>query len=243
MAGPVLLLALLLPVCLPITPALAQVTSAQATAVPPAQPPAAPASETPLSPAQAALFDSPHLANVPAPATLHYLFARTGPGAFEDQALLSVREKMPDGSGLVAAAFLTGARRLPAPVQARFSGNPMPMLFLERDVREMRAATGLPAIHFRERIREAFASGAEIAEEDATVPGGAVVRARRVTLRPFADDPRLANLLPFRDKTYTFLVADEAPGAVLEVRSDSPPDPASGAPAVTETLRLTELTR
>lgn len=211
--------------------------------MPPAQPPAAPTAEAPLSPAQAALFDAPHLANVPAPATLHYRFERTGPGAFEDQALLFVREKMPDGSGLIAAAFLTGARRLPAPVQARFSGNPMPMLFLERDVREMRAATNLPAIHFRERIREAFASGAEITEVGAALPGGNTTRARRVTLRPFADDPRLANLSPFRGKTYSFLVSDDAPGAVLEVRSDSPPDPASGAPAVSEVLRLTELTR
>lgn len=186
---------------------------------------------------------------MPAPATLRYTFARTGPGAFEDQARLLVREKMPDGSGLVAPVFLTGARRLPAPVQARFAGNPMPMLFLERDVREMRAATNLPAIHFRERIREAFASGATVAEEDAVSPGGGSsgsggatpVHARRITLRPFADDPRLANLPPFRGKTYSFLLADGVPGAVLEVRSESPADAASGAPAVTETLRFAEL--
>src|SRR5947209_4327335 len=52
----------------------------------------------PLSPAQAALFDTPHLANVQQPATLHYTYRRTGPNAFDDTISVRIVKANSDGT-------------------------------------------------------------------------------------------------------------------------------------------------
>src|SRR5258708_10482033 len=51
----------------------------------------------PLSPAQTALFETPHLSNIAHPETLDYRFEQTGPAAFADQVSVHIYQIHPDG--------------------------------------------------------------------------------------------------------------------------------------------------
>ncbi len=184
----------------------------------------------PLSPAQIALFETPHLRNVDHPETLDYGFVRDGAAGFADKVALHVRRVNPDGTKDLSFDYLTGDHHVQFPELDHFRGNPLLMLTLERDVTEMRDAVGLSATYFRNKIREAFVTGATVA--DATfVLGGVSMPAREITVHPFKGDPRLARIQSLQDKSYIFILADGVPGTVAEIHIAVPADAAMAAPA------------
>ncbi|WP_189041891.1 hypothetical protein [Aliidongia dinghuensis] len=187
----------------------------------------------PLSPAQTALFETPHLKNILHPETLDYRFEETGPAGFTDQVAVTIEQIHPDGTKYVSFNFLTGPHHAFYPAVDQFSGNPLLMIFLEHDVQEMKNQIGVAAAYFRNRIRQAFVDHAQIA--DTTIEfQGKTVPARRITLRPFADDPRFEHLPSVQGKTYDFVLADPVPGQLAELGAEMPADPATGAPAWAE---------
>ena len=197
----------------------------------------------PLSPAQVALFETPHLRNIASPETLRYRFAADGgPGGdVTDRVDVHVRGINPDGSKRLSFDYLTGERRVAIPPVEHFAGNPLLMLFLEQDVKGMKERLGLSTAYFRNRIRQSFLDAATVTEARVLLDGRDVP-ARRITLRPFGDDPRFDRLPSVQGKTYTFVLADEVPGMVAEIRTELPPDPARGIPAGGERLTYAGVT-
>jgi hypothetical protein len=195
------------------------------------------ASDTPppLSPAQTALFETPHLSNIAHPETLDYRFEQTGPAAFADQVSVHIDQIHPDGTKYVSFEFLTGAHHAFFPAVDDFSGNPLLMVFLEHDVGEMKDQVGIAAAYFRNRIRAAFIDQAQISETTILLDGR-TVPARRIMLRPFADDHRFDRLPTVQGKTYDFVLSDQVPGQLAELAAEVPADPAAGAPAWAERL-------
>ena len=106
----------------------------------------------PLSPAQVALFETPHLRNVDRPETLDYAFTREGPGGFADTVAVHVLRVNPDGTKSLGFDYLTGERRVRFPELDNFRGNPLLMLTLERDVNEMKDTIGVSSSLFRNKI-------------------------------------------------------------------------------------------
>lgn len=194
-----------------------------------------PADPRPLSPAQIALFETPHLQNIGHSETLDYQMVRDGPQGFTDTVAVHIRQLYPDGTRDVSFDFLTGPRRMAFPGLAHFRGNPLLMLVLERDVREMKATIGLSAAYFRDRIRQAFVDRATVAD-GSFVFEGRPIPARVVTVLPFANDARLEHLPTVQRKSYVFVLADGVPGMIAEVRIASPADAAAKVPAVAERL-------
>lgn len=187
----------------------------------------------PLSPAQLALFETPHLRNVDHAETLDYGFIRDGGAGFTDKVALHVRRVNPDGTKDLSFDYLTGDHHVQFPELDHFRGNPLLMLTLERDVDEMRDAVGLSASYFRNKIREAFVTGATLT--DATfILGGVSMPAREITLHPFKGDPRLGRIQSLQDKSYSFILADGVPGTVAEIRIAVPADAAMAAPAFSQ---------
>ena len=184
----------------------------------------------PLSPAQVALFETPHLRNVDRAETLDYGFTREGPGGFTDKVALHVRRVNPDGTKSLAFDYLTGERRVRFPELDNFRGNPLLMLTLERDVNEMKEAVGLSTSYFRNKIREAFVTGATIADGIFDL-GGAAVAAQVITVQPFTGDARLERIPSLQAKRYTFVLADAVPGTLAEIRIDTPADAKMDTPA------------
>src|SRR4051794_3493907 len=69
----------------------------------------------PLSPAQIALFETPHLRNVARPETLRYTYRRVAPSGFTDAIAVHVNAINSDGTKNLTFDYLTGARRVAFP--------------------------------------------------------------------------------------------------------------------------------
>lgn len=196
-----------------------------------------PASEDtrPLSPAQIALFETPHLGNISTPETLRYTYRRIGPEGFADTIAMHVRQINPDATKNLTFDYLTGPRRALFPGLDHFHGNPLLMLVLDRDVAAMKEAVGISASYFRNRIREAFVEGA-VVSDTSTPFAGHSVPARVVTVQPFAHESRLERIASLQAKRYTFVLADAVPGMIAEIRIETPEDAALRAPAMAEQI-------
>jgi hypothetical protein len=191
--------------------------------------------DRPLSPAQIALFETPHLKPITQPETLEYRFERTGIEPFADTVAVHISEIHPDGTKAMTFDFLTGEHQTFYPGVDHFTGNPLLMIFLEHDVQEMRQRFGVAATYFRNRVREAFIDRAVLA--DSTIEaGGRTLPARQITLKPFTDDRRFEKLPAIRDKTYSFILSDQVPGQFQTIKVDMPADPETKAPAWSEQI-------
>ena len=191
--------------------------------------------DRPLSPAQQALFATPHLANVAKPETLRYAYRRTGPNSFDDTISVRIKQVNSDGSYDLAFEYLSGARRVGFPEIDAFHSNPLLMLALENDVAMMHEALKLSTASLRNRIRAGFVDAA-LTEGTITLPDGVTVPARIVTLEPFAQETRLARISSLQQKSYRFVLAEAVPGQIAEILIDTPADASLGAPAMSERI-------
>ena len=186
----------------------------------------------PLSPAQVALFETPHLDGIRAPIRLDYVFRREEEGreTVEDRITLEIRAVNPDGRHDVHPEFLTGERRIPYPSALGFRGNPLPMFALDRDTRELAAATGGSAIWFRGRVRQALVDQATLRETTLQQPGGSAA-AVEIELAPFRNEPRAGR---YQERLYHFVLSAAVPGGIAEIRTSLPAGEGRGA--VSETI-------
>lgn len=191
-----------------------------------------------LSPAQIALFETPHLRNVDHAETLDYSFVREGPAAFTDKVALHIRQVNPDGTKNVAFDYLSGEHQVRFPELDNFHGNPLLMLTLERDVNEMKDHVGLSASYFRDKIREAFITKAAVTQAMFDLDG-TEVPARVITVRPFEGDQRLERIPSLQAKSYAFVLADAVPGMLAEIRIGTPADTKMDAPAMSQRTTFT----
>jgi len=195
-----------------------------------------------LTQAQKLLFDTPHLSNLLAGDTVSYNYARSGTlePAFEDRAELVIDAVLEDQRRSLETSFLSGERRIPFASGNGFHGNPLIMLFLERDAREMSRLTGGTATYFRNRIRHALAKP-DVVTESVRVPfAGEEISGTRVELVPFSEDPLLDRFAAFAGKRYTFIVSAQMPGGIYRLESVAPP-PTGNEPVIRETLLFNQV--
>lgn len=185
----------------------------------------------PVSEAETLLFQTHHLRNVHAPATLRYTFHKEGsaePG-FDDEVSLTLA----DGKPAATLQFLTGARQTTAPAVDAPDGNPVLLGFLEHDIAEMQRLTGGSSSYFRKRIRLALAEAADVHPRHFTYDGKDVV-GREVVITPYLHDPMRARFASYVSKRYTFIISPQVPGGVYQLRAA-----AGGTPVLMdETLTL-----
>ena len=155
-------------------------------------------------------------------------------GGFEDLVKMTVTEVGTDGRRNLSFEYLSGDRQRPFTKIEGFRGNPLIMLFLQHDVEEMQKATGGASVYFRNRIRHAFRSGAEVGESTVEI-GGQALGATLVTIRPFVKDPKLARFPYLAEKWYEFVLAPGVPGGLYRIRSVVP-SASGGAPPIENSL-------
>lgn len=192
------------------------------------------------TPAQLALFDTPHLENVTKPATLAYDFRHRSSAVenYDDQVEMIVKAVRPDGAKDIDFRYLTGQRQRPYGTLEGFRGNPLIMLFLQRDVDQMAEKLGGGSGYLRNRIRFAFRDGAAV-EETTVELGGKAMPATRVVIQPYADDTNGERLPFFEEKTYEFLLAPDVPGGLYRIRAFIPA-PSGGSPVAEDSLTFRE---
>jgi hypothetical protein len=97
----------------------------------------------------------------------------------------------------------------------------------------MKRLTGGSTSYFRKRIRMALAEGAQVSRQTVTYQGK-TMQAQTVRIQPYLNDPMHARFEKYLHKTYTFVVSEQVPGGLYQLRtSTGKPEPVrtSGAPA------------
>lgn len=181
----------------------------------------------PLSEAQILLFETPHLAVLRPPLRLDYAFLREEEGRepVRDLIRLHIRAGEEEGRRDVQAEFLTGERAIQYPVARGFRGNPLLLFALDRDARELSAATGGSTSWFRNRIRQALVAAPP--PRRTTLPfQGQEVAAQEITLLPFAGEARARR---YQDRRFTFVLAEAVPGWIHAIRTELPAGAGGGA--------------
>jgi hypothetical protein len=171
-----------------------------------------------VSPAETLLFETDHLARIKPPVTLVYEFRKVSnvePG-FTDKVQLDLADSK--GKSSATLHFLSGAHKHDIPALENAHGNPVLLGFLERDIAEMKRLTGGSTAYFRKRIRMALAEGARISTESIAYQGKTLA-AQTVRIQPYLDDPMHARFEPYVHKTYTFVVSNQVPGGVYQLRT------------------------
>lgn len=193
------------------------------------------AGTTKFSPAQIALFESPHLANITTLETIDYHYTHVGPRAFAGTVSEAVTRIGRAGARDVQVDFLPGNRyAFRRPFQG-FRGNPLLMVFLQHDVVLMHREFGFAPDYFRNKIRDSLLLGASLTAVT-VIAAGHAVPAQRITLRPFAGDPRFANFPAVTGKVYRFVLSDKVPGTLVSLSAVTPADPQSGAPRLEDRM-------
>lgn len=116
--------------------------------------------------------------------------------------------------------FLTGPRRIDFQPTRGYVGNPLIILFLERDIRDMSEATGGSAAHFRNQIRRSFENPQM---EPVSIDfDGRQIEGVRVSVLPYREDPFLERFQDYADKRYDFVFSREIPGQLYQIHTDVP---------------------
>jgi hypothetical protein len=180
-----------------------------------------------ISAAETLLFLSDHWSVIRRPTSLRYSYRKSGgpePG-FDDTAQVDVMPGAADGKPSATLHFLTGKRKwaggagaLEGAAAAGLQGNPVLLGFLERDIAQMSRLTGGSPNYFRKRIRLALAESAQM-RLLAVSYGTRHAAAQEVRIQPYLNDPMRQRFEQLSDKSYVFVLSEELPGAVYQLRT------------------------
>ncbi|MBC6496931.1 MAG: hypothetical protein GDA54_01205 [Alphaproteobacteria bacterium GM7ARS4] len=180
-----------------------------------------------LSSANKALFIDDNLRNIVEPSDIHYHFAHHS--VFGDDYAGTVTVKVnrvrENGRKDLVFRYLQGRHRVRFQPRYNMKTNPLFMLFLESDVREMKRVTGGSSLFFRSRLRHSLARAE--AEDYTFRHLGEDIRGKRIIIRPYAefakdDREMIERFGNFLYKTYEFVLSESIPGGIYRLRSVVP---------------------
>ena len=174
---------------------------------------------------QALLFDAPYLTELQLPTSLNYTYAHATSQEklfgrpFEDTISVNVNaNENAGGLNSVMLRVFSGERERNLGPHLNMKGNPIIMIFLERDMWEMKRRVGGEPIYYRNKIRKAFRDAATVEKTSAEF-NGHTIEAHKISITPFADEKDSRRMQHFLNKGYEFMVSDKVPGGILSVRS------------------------
>ncbi|HYN77258.1 MAG TPA: hypothetical protein VES73_05645 [Lamprocystis sp. (in: g-proteobacteria)] len=193
-----------------------------------------------LNQAQQLVLANDLMGKVPAGSTLEYRFTRRGKDMkdYQDRVKVTVARVAPDGRRDLTFDFLSEGHHLDFHPATDYRGNPVPIHFLERDIKEMAEATEGDIGYFRNRLRKAFAQP-QVQPVKITVDGHEL-DGTQVTVMPYVDDPNIANFKTYANKRYDFLFAEQLPGGLYQIRTTVPAD-GGDSPVIEEQLTFDHL--
>jgi hypothetical protein len=215
--------------------ALGPLTAAEGPQAPPA-----PAYST----AENLLWLSDHLANIHQPVKLRYKFEKAGSleDPITDTVELEVVKIHQDGTKGARVNFFTGERHRYVPFREHINGNPVLSLYLEGDIHEMQRLTQGGSRYFQHRIKAALASTAQIQSINIEFDGQRL-EGTKIVITPYVNDPRRALFERLADKTYEFILSDQIPGSLYQIRTLVKGGTGSNQPLIQETLAFVGATR
>jgi len=172
-----------------------------------------------LNQAQTLVFMGDHLQQIAEGKTVVYDFTRrmTGQPEQHDEIRMTVTKVRDDALRNLSFEFLSGPDRIAFPPAEGYRGNPIPVQFLERDIRDMAQATGNSPAYFRNRIRKAFRDPQ--IEKTRLAIDGVELDTVEITVVPFKADKNVAQFEGYADKQYRFAYSDQIPGGLVSIQT------------------------
>lgn len=187
-------------------------------------------------------FETPYLSKVAPGTTLTYAYKHVTSEAklgesFDETLEMKVSAPADDPSKRIAEVLIHRGDKEgeagPFPTQ---NGNPISLILLERDVKEMAQLSKGSPFYLRNRVREHLGTGT--VEPAHFAFDGKEVDGWKLTMLPFAEDPNKDKLLELAQRRYVFLFSDQVPGGLYSIDVVTPK--ADGGANIIETsLTLT----
>jgi hypothetical protein len=199
-----------------------------------------------FSDAENKLWLSDHLSNIDRPVRLYYEFVKSGTyeEGFTDAVYLDIIKVNDDGTKNAILDFFTAARKqaVSSDNVTNITGNPVLAIFMQGDVYEMNRLTEGHWRHFQKMIKIALRENASV--EPVSIDfNGKKVSGDKISFSPFLNDPHKSDFEQFAQKTYEFILSEDVPGTLYQIRTiiRNPTEP-DKAPLMEETLTLIETT-
>lgn len=156
--------------------------------------------------------------------------------AFHDEITMTARPAGDNGAKNVTFDYLSGPRDKFIREVDNARGNPIIMVFLQRDVSEMGRLTDGHWRYFQKQIKIGLENDANVEQVQVSYQGRDIP-AQRITLRPFSESTR-SEMRDYTGKHYVFTLSEKIPGEVYEMRSVLPADGENAEPRIEERLVL-----
>ena len=172
-----------------------------------------------MSSANIALFIDEHLKSINQPSRIFYKFQKesTREDNFIGNVVLNIVKVEEDNTKHITFRYLKGRNKVRFPPQIGAKGNPVFMLFFERDSRDMQRLTGGNALFFRSRIRHTIAA-TEI--EDIKINyNGNNIPAKKISFQPFTKTELKNRVSRYKTKKFVIIMSNEIPGYIYKIQT------------------------
>ena len=172
-----------------------------------------------MSSANIALFIDEHLKSIKEPSRIFYKFEKesTREDNFIGNVVLNIVKVDDDNSKHITFRYLKGRNKVRFPPQIGAKGNPVFMLFFERDSRDMQRLTGGNALFFRSRIRHTIAA-TEIKDTEINL-GNKKIPAKKISFQPFTETELKNRVSRYKTKKFIIVMSDEIPGYIYRIEA------------------------
>ena len=172
-----------------------------------------------MSSANIALFIDEHLKSINEPSRIYYKFQKesTREDNFIGNVVLNIVKVDDDNSKHITFRYLKGRNKVRFPPQIGARGNPVFMLFFERDSRDMQRLTGGNALFFRSRIRHTIAA-TEIRDVDIMFDGESLP-AKEISFQPFTETELKNRVSRYKTKKFVIVMSEKIPGYIFKIET------------------------
>ncbi len=172
-----------------------------------------------MSSANIALFIDEHLKTIKEPSRIYYKFQKesTREDNFLGNVVLNIVKVEDDNTKHITFRYLKGRNKVRFPPQIGAKGNPVFMLFFERDSRDMQRLTGGNALFFRSRIRHTIAA-TEIKEIEIKY-NNQKFPAKEISFQPFTKTELKNRVSRYKTKKFIITMSDNIPGFIYKIET------------------------
>ncbi len=172
-----------------------------------------------MSSANVSLFIDEHLSEITEPSRIFYKFEKfsTLEDNFVGNVVLNIVKIDEEKKKYITFRYLKGRNKVRFPPQIGAKGNPVFMLFFERDARDMQRLTGGNALFFRSRIRHAIA---ETETKDISLNfKGENISAQEITFKPFTKTKLKNRVNRYKTKEFRVTMSNKIPGYIYKIET------------------------
>ena len=172
-----------------------------------------------MSSANIALFIDEHLESITEPSRIFYKFTKesTREDNFKGNVVLNIVKIDDDKSKHITFRYLKGRNKVRFPPQVGAKGNPVFMLFFERDSRDMQRLTGGNALFFRSRIRHSIAA-TDVKDVDFEFNGESY-SGKEISFQPFLKTELKNRVSRYKTKRFVVTLSQDIPGYIFRIEA------------------------